>query len=105
MVSRESQITHPPVVLPLLQVRKDTLNLPAHETLLMVVLPILGGELNVVRFFFQNPISDAVRPQPRLIGLGVVGFVGIDDLGVGGRNLRQDLAVILAGRADHGRAN
>src|SRR5665213_2039875 len=85
--------------------RKDALNLAAHETLLMVVLPILGGELDVARFFFQNAVLDAARPQPRLIGLGVVGFVGIDNLGVGGRNVRKNFAVILAGRADQGRAD
>src|SRR5207249_3155195 len=51
------------------------------------------------------PVADAARSQPRLIGLGVVGFVGVDHLAVGRRNLRQDRAVILAGRADQGRAN
>lgn len=47
----------------------------------------------------------AARPQPHLIGLGVVGFVGINDFGVSGRNPREDRAVIRAGRADQGRAN
>jgi hypothetical protein len=37
---------------------KDAFNLPAHQTLLMIVLPILVGELDVVRFLFQDPVAD-----------------------------------------------
>jgi hypothetical protein len=36
-------------VLPFLQMRKDALNMAAHQPLPMVVHPIFGRELNVVR--------------------------------------------------------
>ena len=85
--------------------RKDALNLTAHESLLMVVRPIRARELDMVRFLFQDSVADAVRSQPDLIGLGVVGFVGIDDLGVSGGKLWQHRPIILAGRADDGGAD
>jgi len=59
LVFGQSQIPHPPVVLPLFQMGKDALNLSAHQTLLLIWLPVGGGELNVVRFLFQNPVADA----------------------------------------------
>ena len=55
----------------------------------MVVLPILGREMDVVRFLFQNPVLDAVRSQPGLVDFGVVDFVGVDHLGVGRASRRK----------------
>jgi hypothetical protein len=44
----------------------------------LILHHLRSGELNMMRFLFQNPVADAACPQPRLIGLGIVGFVGID---------------------------
>jgi hypothetical protein len=92
LVSRQPQVAHPSVVLPFLQMGKDALNLAAQEPLLLVALPIRGGELDVVRFLLQNAVKDTALPQPGSVGLGVVGFVGVDDLGVDRRNPCENFA-------------
>ena len=96
LVLGEAQVAHAPVVLPFFEMGKDTLDVRAHADLAAVVLDVRFGELDVAGTLSGDAAPDAVRLQLRVVGFGVIGFVGIDGSGVRGRDAREDLALIRA---------
>src|SRR5437763_14596983 len=61
LVSRQTQIPHSSVALPLLPVGKDTFGAAAHPALAPVVGAILFGELDMMRAFLGQLAFNAVR--------------------------------------------
>src|SRR5439155_8599831 len=91
--------------LPFLPVGKDPFNAAAHPALAPVLCPVLFGELDVVGTFFGNLTFDAMLLQPRVIGFGVVGFVGVKTGAVGRGDTFQPVRVVGVGRANDGGPN
>lgn len=87
LVFCQSQIPHSPVSLPVFPVGKDALNVPPHLTLPVVGRLVARREVDVMRFLFQNPVADAVRPQPCAVGFAIIRLVRIHGTRVGGRDL------------------
>ena len=56
---------------------KNALNVAAPLGFSGIPRTVILGKFDVVRAFFQNAISDAVRNQPSLVSLAVITFVGI----------------------------
>src|SRR5436190_21061400 len=78
LVLYQTDVAHSHVVLPLLQVCKDTLNAATHAALAPVLCAIVFGELDVVRALLGNLAVHAMLAQPGCVGFGIVGFVSIE---------------------------
>ena len=63
----------------------------------MIELDVLPAQFDVVGLFFQNAALDLPLPQPCLIVLCVIGFIGINLGGVWGHDPLEHVPVINLG--------